>query len=76
MEEESEEERESGDDSDTDSVTPERYERQAKIDALYKEQLGIVIEDETDEEEKEVVFPLHTFSSLPLILDLSGGGNS
>ena len=60
-EEESDEERESGDDSDSDSMTPERYERQAKLDALYKEQLGLTIEDDDDEEEREVGFYLYIY---------------
>ena len=74
-EEEGNKERE-GEDSDSDSMTPERYERQAKMDALYKEQLGLTIEDDDDEEEKG-----GRFLSLHLLyffhfLDLSGGGNS
>ena len=59
-EEEGNTERE-GEDSDSDSMTPERYERQAKMDALYKEQLGLTIEDDDDEEEREVGFYLYIY---------------
>ena len=64
-EEEGNKERE-GEDSDSDSMTPERYERQAKMDALYKEQLGLTIEDDDDEEEREVGFYLYIYS-IPFI---------
>ena len=56
-----EREGESGGGSDSDSMTPERYERQAKMDALYKEQLGLTIEDDDDEEEREVGFYLYIY---------------
>ena len=56
------EERESassvGDDSDSDIMTPERYDRQAEEDAKYQDQLGIIIEDDDEEEKKEVSFDL------------------
>ena len=63
------EERESassvGDDSDSDIMTPDRYDRQAEEDAKYQDQLGIIIEDDDEEEKKEVSFDLFTiFSSL------------
>ena len=70
-EEEGNKERE-GEDSDSDSMTPERYERQAKMDALYKEQLGLTIEDDDDEEEREVGFYLYicSFSSISWIFQV------
>ena len=56
------EERESvssvGDDSDSDIMTPERYDRQAEEDAKYQDQLVIIIEDDDEEEKKEVRFDL------------------
>ena len=61
------EERESassvGDDSDSDIMTPDRYDRQAEEDAKYQDQLGIIIEDDDEEEKKEVSFVI-CFSSL------------
>ena len=70
-EEEGNKERE-GEDSDSDSMTPERYERQAKMDVLYKEQLGLTIEDDDDEEEREVGFYLYicSFSSISWIFQV------
>ena len=78
------EERESassvGDDSDSDIMTPERYDRQAEEDAKYQDQLGIIIEDDDEEEKKEVSFVICSpFSLLFLLIpfpSLSGGGNS
>ena len=56
-EEEGYEEREPEEDSDSeDSMTPEVYERQAEMEALYRDQLGIVIEESDDEDEREVGF--------------------
>ena len=49
-----------GDDSDSDTLmTPEQYDRQAEMDARYKEILGINDEDDSDEEEKEVTLFLN-----------------
>ena len=78
------EERESassvGDDSDSDIMTPERYDRQAEEDAKYQDQLGIIIEDDDEEEKKEVSFVICSpFSLLFLLIpfpSLSGGANS
>ena len=61
-----EREEESGEDSDSDFMTPESYDRQAKMEALYREQLGIVIEDGEDTEERQVGLISTTFL-LPFI---------
>ena len=62
------EERESassvGDDSDSDIMTPDRYDRQAEEDAKYQDQLGIIIEDDDEEEKEEVSFDLPISLSL------------
>ena len=62
------EERESvssvGDDSDSDIVTPDRYDRQAEEDAKYQDQLVIIIEDDDEEEINEVSFDLPISLSL------------
>ena len=62
------EERESassvGDDSDSDIMTPDRYDRQAEEDAKYQDQLVIIIEDDDEEEINEVSFDLSISLSL------------
>ena len=51
-------------DSDSDTMTAEKYDRQAKMDAVYQEQLGINIEDDGVEEEKQVLSLRLLFSPL------------
>ena len=62
------EERESassvGDDSDSDIMTPDRYDRQAEEGAKYQDQLVIIIEDDDEEEINEVSFDLSISLSL------------